>query len=68
MKRIRSNRGNLYPTGKPVQAGYKDTAYDYICSKCGKIILKKESQMSIPSEGGTKRYHWDCKPEVKEDG
>ena len=65
MKRIRSNRGGLYPTGKPKRAGYPDTHYDYICSKCGEKILKSESQMSIPYPGGTKRFHWDCKPKIK---
>lgn len=66
MKRIRANRGNLYPTGGTKRAGHPDKRYDYICSKCGKKILKQESQMSIPGESGVKRYHWDCKPDVKE--
>jgi len=60
--RVRANRGGLFNTSTPKRAGYKDTVYDYICSKCGKKILKKESQMSIPGEGGTKRFHWDCIP------
>lgn len=62
MRRIRANRGNLYPTGKPKKVGFKDVHYDYVCSECDKKILKQESQMSIPCEGGTKRYHWDCRP------
>lgn len=61
MKRIRANRGGLYPT-EPKRDGYKDFHYDYICSKCGKKILKQESQMSIPNDDGIKRYHWECRP------
>lgn len=65
MKRVRSNRGGLYPTGKPKRVGFKDVYFDYTCSDCGEVILKKESQMSIPDKCGTKRFHWDCKPEIK---
>ena len=61
MPKIRLNRGGLYPTDKPKRAGYKDTVYDYICSGCGKKILKKDSNMTISG----KRYHWGCKPEGK---
>ena len=59
MRRVRSNRGGLFNTTTPKKAGFEDTHYDYICSKCGKIIKRKESQMSIPDVGGTKHYHWE---------
>jgi len=67
MRRVRANRGGLFNTTTPKRAGYPDTHYDYICSKCGKIIRKSESQMSVPDyvEGiyaGKRVYHWDCKP------
>ena len=64
--RIRANRGGLFNTTTKKRAGYPDTHYDYICSKCGKKILKQESQMSIPAEGGANRFHWGCKPILKE--
>jgi len=64
--RVRANRGGLFNTSTPKRAGYPDTHYDYICSKCGNKILKQESQMSIPGEGGVKRFHWGCKPILKE--
>ncbi len=54
--RIRLNTGGLYPTVKK-QAGYKDSYYDKTCSGCGKIILKKDSNMTIPGKGD---FCWDC--------
>lgn len=60
MKRIRLNRGNLYPTGQPKQTGYKDTYFEDTCSECGQIIRKKESNMSVPSKDGIKKFDWDC--------
>ncbi len=62
MKRTRLNIGGLYPTVKK-QAGYKDSYYDKICSKCGKKILKKDSNMTIPGKGD---FCWDCKPNKTE--
>lgn len=62
MKRIRLNRGGLYPTGQPKKAGFKDTYFDHTCSGCGKIILKKESNITILSKGMVKKYHWGCRP------
>lgn len=68
MRRIRSNKGNLYPSGEPKTAGHKDLHYDHVCFACKGMILKKESQMAIPeydSNGiflGTKYYHWRCVP------
>ncbi len=69
MARIRSNRGNLYPTNKPKRVGHKDFHYSHVCSGCSKVILKQESQMAIPDyiDGafiGTKYYHWRCVPEM----
>lgn len=66
MKRIRSNRGGLYPAAKK-QAGYKDQYYEYVCSECGGKILKKESNLCVPEGGEIKRYHFMrvCSPEVR---
>ena len=66
--RIRANRGGLFNTSTPRHAGYQDTHYDYICSKCGKKILKSESNVCIPdAKGGVKRFSWGCSPiKIKE--
>lgn len=58
LRRIRLNRGGLYPTGQPKQAGYKDAYFDKVCSGCGKKIPKKDSNITIPGEGD---FCWDCK-------
>lgn len=57
MRRIRSNRGNLFPTGQPKQAGHKDKYYTFICKKCEKVIFKKDSNIMIPGMG---EFHLDC--------
>ncbi len=59
MKRIRSNRGGLYPSDKSVQAGHKSVNFEHICNKCKGKILKNDSEMTIPGKGD---FHWDCKP------
>jgi len=65
VRRIRANRGGLFNTSTPKRAGFEDVHYDYICSKCGKKIFKKESEISMPDKDGIKRYHWDCKLNFK---
>ena len=66
MTRIRLNKGGLYPTVKK-QAGYKDSYFKKTCSGCGKTILKKESNRTIPDKDGVKHYHLrdGCLPKIK---
>ncbi len=61
MRRVRLNRGNLYPTVKK-QAGHPDTHFEKTCSGCSKTILKKDSNITIPEKGD---FCWDCKPGAK---
>ena len=65
MKRIRSNRRGLYPTGKPEKAGYEDLYFEVTCSGCGEIIQKSESNITTHKKGIIKKYHWDCVPDLK---
>lgn len=64
MARIRLNRGGLYPTGKPKRAGFKDSHYEFMCNTCDGKILKKESNIIIPTKDGVERFHFKkaCQP------
>ncbi len=53
--RARLNKGNLYPTVK--QAGHKDLYFEFICKTCKGKILKKDSEMSVPTKTGIDHYH-----------
>ncbi len=63
MKKIRSNRGGLYPTGESKKAGHPDSYYDKTCSGCGKVIPKEDSNITIPGKGD---FCWGCKPNKTE--
>ena len=65
MKRIRSNRGGLYPTSKPKRAGFEDKYYEVICHTCKKKILKSEGRITTHKDGIIKKFHWGCVPDMK---
>jgi len=65
MKRIRSNRGGLYPTKCGKRAGYEDQYFEVECSYCKKMIKKSESRHTVPyyqngQQIELQHFHWEC--------